>query len=310
MTDPLFVPEPHVDLRSVRARTLMVTITGFVDAGSAQSQIDRHLLDTLPHHRLGSFDLDELVDYRGQRPVMIFDADHFSEYQRPSIELHHLVDETGVPFLLLNGVEPDLKWERLVTEVIWLIEQTMIDTVVMLGSVPMPIPHTRPVMVTKHASQPELIPGNVPAFGRMAIGASFPSVLEFRLGEAGRKTIGLTAHVPHYLAQSDFPDAAIALLGAFAQATGHAIPTTELAIRAGVARAQIAAEVEGSQEATELVQTLEEQYDAFQDERSTAPLPAASDDLPTGDDIAREAEAFLRAHGDGGGDQPPQFPSQ
>lgn len=305
MIDPeaLFHAEEHVDLRTVRARTLLVTLTSFIDAGQSQQLIDRHLLDVFPHHKLGWFDVDELVDYRGQRPVLIFDADKFVEYQQPSIELHHLVDESSVPFLLLRGVEPDLRWEKLIRSIRWVIGQTAVERIVIVGAIPMPVPHTRPVTITKHASSPDLIPGNQPLFARMATGGAFPSLLEFRLGEAGADVIGLTAHVPHYLAQSEFPDAAIALINAFSQATGHTIPTTELAIRAGIARAAIANEVENSEEATGLVTALEEQFDSFTEQQArTQPLTATHEDLPTGDDIAREAEAFLRAHGSGGRD--------
>lgn len=297
--DSLFIAEPHVDLRTVRVRTLVVTLTGFVDAGHAQRLIDEHLLDTLPHHRLGRFDMDELIDYRGQRPVMTFDTDRYVEYEQPSMDLHHVVDETGQPFLLLSGSEPDLRWEMLTAAISRVIDQTMVDTVVLLSTVPMPTPHTRPVMITRHASDASLIPGNEPVFGRMMLGSSFPALLEFRLQEQGKKVIGLTAHIPHYLAQTDYPDAAIALLNAFAQATGHAIPTTELAVRAGVARAQIAAEVQASEEATQLIESLEEQYDTFQQRREGPRLVARAEDLPTGDDIAAEAEAFLRAHNAG-----------
>ena len=298
--DTLFTTEPHVDLRTIRARTLVVTLTGFLDAGHVQRLIDEHLLDTLPHHQLGRFDMDQLIDYRGQRPVMTFDVDKYTEYEQPTMALHHVVDETSVPFLLLAGSEPDLRWEALVKAIEHVIDQTMIDTIVFVGSVPMPTPHTRPVLITRHASDPSLIPGNEPVFGRLMLGASFPALLEFRLQEAGKKVIGLTAHIPHYLAQTDYPDAAVALVKAFAQATGHGVPTTELAVRAGIARAQIGAEIQSSEEAQQLVQTLEEQYDEFQQRREGGRLAAAPEDLPTGDDIAAEAEAFLRAHAAGG----------
>lgn len=302
MIDPgaLFQPEQHVDLRTIRARTLLVTLTSFVDAGQSQHLIDQHLLDNFSHHLLGSFDVDELIDYRGQRPVLIFDTDKFVEYQQPTMELHHLVDESGVPFLLLRGIEPDLRWEKLIKAIRHVLDQTDVQRVVITSAIPMPVPHTRPVAITRHASSPDLIPGNVPMFARMATGGSFPSLLEYRLAESGMQVIGLTAHVPHYLAQSEFPDAAIALINAFSQATGHTIPTTELAIRAGITRAAIANEVAGSEEATGLVHALEEQFDSFQERRAEHSLPATHEDLPTGDDIAAEAEAFLRAQREGG----------
>ena len=48
IADSLFIAEPHIDLRTIRVRTLVVTLTSIVDAGHAQRLIDEHLLDTLP----------------------------------------------------------------------------------------------------------------------------------------------------------------------------------------------------------------------------------------------------------------------
>ncbi|WP_022910113.1 PAC2 family protein [Aestuariimicrobium kwangyangense] len=307
MLDPasLYQIEPRVDPRTMRARTLVVTLTSFMDAGRAQGQFDHHVLTTLPHQRVAEFDLDQLVDYRGQRPPITFDADHFVDYEPGRMLLHHLLDEQGAPWLLLSGPEPDLQWERLARSIAQLVEQFDVQTVVLLSAIPMAAPHTRPVSVTRHASDPSLIPGNVPMFPRVQMSASFPSMLELRLAELGHKVVGLTAHVPHYLAQAEYPDATIALIRALSETTGHIIPTTALAVTAEQTQAQVADEVQGSDEAQQLVQALEEQYDQVHQHRPRRGLAAQPEDLPDGDALAREAEAFLRAHNAGDeGEQP------
>ncbi|MGJ6979126.1 PAC2 family protein [Aestuariimicrobium soli] len=298
MLDPatLYQLEPRVDPRTMRARTLVVTLTSFMDAGRAQAQFDQHVLASLPHERVAEFDLDQLIDYRGQRPPITFDHDHFTDYQPGRMVLHHLLDESGAPWLLLSGPEPDLQWERLARSVAQLVDQFDVQQVVLLSAIPMAAPHTRPVSVTRHASDPSLIPGNTPLFPRVQMSASFPSMLELRLSEQGYKVIGLTAHVPHYLAQADYPDATIALIRALSETTGHIIPTTALALTAEQTRSQVAEEVRGSEEAQQLVESLEEQYDQVHEHRPRRGLAAAPEDLPDGDALAREAEAFLRAH--------------
>ncbi|WP_203566516.1 PAC2 family protein [Aestuariimicrobium ganziense] len=309
MLDPtgLYEFESYIDPRTIRARTLVVTLTGFVDAGHAQRLFDEHVTSTLPNHKVATFDIDQLVDYRGQRPSMVFDTDRFLEFHAPSMTLHQVVDESGVPFLLLAGQEPDLQWERLAKAIEQLVDTFDVQTTVMLGAIPMAVPHTRPVTLTRHASDPSLIPGNQPLFGRVQLAGSFPSMLEVRLAEAERQVIGITAHVPHYLAQSDFPDATLALLRALSEATGHTIPTSALAVSAGAARAQIGAELEQSEEAQALVSALEEQYDAFHEARPRPSIEPTHEDLPTADDIGREAENFLRQLADeqGKDDSPP-----
>ena len=298
MLDPagLYQIEPRIDPRTMRARTLVVTLTSFMDAGQAQAQFDAHVLSSLPHERVAEFDLDQLVDYRGQRPSITFDSDHFTDYQPGRMVVDHLLDESGAPWLLLSGPEPDLQWERLARSVGQLVEQFDVQQIVLLSAIPMATPHTRPVSVTRHASDPSLIPGNVSLFPRVQMSAAFPSMLEYRLSEQGHNVIGLTAHVPHYLAQAQYPDASIALIQALSETTGHIIPTTALALTAEQSRAQVAEEVHGSDEAQQLVEALEEQYDQVHQHKPRRGLAAAPEDLPDGDALAREAEAFLRAH--------------
>ena len=60
-----------------------------------------HILETHESRVIASFDVDQLLDYRGRRPVMVFDRDHWSSYDDPSLLLHRVVDKEGVPFLLL-----------------------------------------------------------------------------------------------------------------------------------------------------------------------------------------------------------------
>lgn len=299
-----------IDARTLRARTLVVTVTSFVDAGRSQQQFDEHVRKVLPHQLVAIFDMDQLVDYRGQRPAITFERDRFVDYQTSQLKLTHLIDESGVPFLLLSGPEPDLQWERLAKAVAHLVDTFQVQNIVFLAGMPMAVPHTRPVAITRHASDPSLIPGNEPFFNTVQMGASFPAMLEYRLGEQGRAVIGLTAHVPHYVAQAEYPAATIALTQGLSEATGLTIPVSALELRAGEVHAQIGEELEQADEARMLVEALEEQYDAASEGRPVRSLGAAAENLPTADDIAREAEAFLRQHNEGEDppkDQPPHF---
>ena len=47
--------------------------------------------------------------------------------------------------------------------------------------------------------------------------ASVSNLLEYRLGQHGHERVGFTVHVPHYLAQTDYPPAAEALLSEVAR---------------------------------------------------------------------------------------------
>lgn len=291
MLDPvtLFEFESHIDRRTVRARTLVVNL-GSRDPGNTQRIIDHHLLNTLPNHVLGRVDADQVLDYASLRPAIGFDRDHFVGYRAPKIELHHVTDAQGEAFLVLNGPEPSHQWERLVGTVDYLIEQFDIDETVLIHGVPAPAPHTRPMHVSSYAGGPDLVPVEESLPMAFEMGATFGSVLTLRLGERGRKVTGLVAHVPHYLAAGDVPEAAIALLETLGQRTQLDLPVGRLPEAAAILRPQVDAEIAESDEAREMVERLEAEYDRFKSSRALTDGP----DLPSADEIGAQVEDFLR----------------
>ncbi|WP_432557574.1 PAC2 family protein [Granulicoccus sp. GXG6511] len=292
MLDPvsLFEFDPHVDRRTVRARTLLVTL-GSRDPGHTQRTITQHLLNTLPNHRLGGVDSDQVLDYGALRPGIGFERDHFTGYRTPTIDLHHVSDAQGKSFLLLAGPEPSLQWERLVGTVDYLIDQFDITETVILQGVPAPAPHTRPLHVSRFAGGPDLVPVEDSVPMAFEMGATFTSLLSLRLGERGRTVTGLVAHVPHYLAQGDVPEAAIALLDRLSGRTRLELPLGGLPAAAQILRERVDAEVTESEEAQQMVAQLEEQFDHFMTQRSLTQGAAA---VPSADEIGAQVEDFLR----------------
>jgi len=282
-------------LEELQASVLVVALDGFIDAGSTQKLLADHLLAAHESRVVASFDVDQLLDYRGRRPVMVFDRDHWSSYDDPSLLLHRVVDKEGVPFLLLVGPEPDYQWARMVEATTTLMDAFGVDLTVTVHGIPMAVPHTRPLGVTAHGTNPSLVPVNEPAFGTVQVPASFSSLLELRLGEAGRDAIGFAVHVPHYLGQSEYADAALLGLDRVRNATGLDLDTRELAATAGLNRAEIARQMAESDEITAVVKALEQQYDTFLEGRRQRSLLATDlSDLPTADEIGAEFEAFLK----------------
>lgn len=282
-------------LADQQASVLVVALGGFIDAGNTQKLIAEHLLATHESRVLASFDVDQLLDYRGRRPVMVFDRDHWSSYDDPSLLLYRVVDKEGAPFLLLVGPEPDYQWARMVEATSLLVRALGVDLTVSVHGIPMAVPHTRPLGVTSHGTAPRLITGNDAAFGTVQVPGSFSSLLEMRLGEAGHDALGFAVHVPHYLGQTEFADAAVLGLERIRAATGLDLDLTALAATAGLNRAEIARQMEESEEITAVVRALEQQYDTFLEGRKQRSLLATDlSDLPTADEIGAELEAFLK----------------
>jgi hypothetical protein len=286
-------PAPQLSSADGRGPVMIHALEGFSDAGHAIKLAATHLKNTLDTELVASFAIDELLDYRSRRPLMTFKTDHFTHYDDPELNLYALHDSVGTPFLLLTGMEPDLRWERFITAVRLLAERLGVRQVIGLGTIPMAVPHTRPVTMTAHANDKELIAEHQPWVGEVQVPASVSNLLEYRMAQHGHEAVGYTVHVPHYLAQTAYPAAAEALLAEVARTASLQIPLAALSEAGGDVLTKINEQVENSAEVAQVVTALERQYDAFVSAQENRSLLARDEDLPSGDELGAEFERFL-----------------
>ena len=284
--DPENLYEVDSEVPDLTGAVLLHHFEGFMDAGAAGRLLAEHLLETLESRVVARFDIDSLIDYRSRRPLMTYATDHWEDYAAPALVVHLLWDSAGHPFLLLTGLEPDRSWETFVLAVRSLIDRWGVRLTVGFHGIPMGVPHTRPLNVIGHATRPELVSEYQPFFNRVQVPGNVSGLLEFRLGEAGHDAMGFAAQVPHYLAQSQYPTAAVTLLDAVARATGLALPIGSLVDAAQAADAEIHRQVAESDEVAQVVEALERQYDAFIQ-------TVGNTDLPSADELGAEFERFL-----------------
>lgn len=270
---------------------LVEALDGFIDAGGAKRLAAAHLLSGSEAQVVARFDVDQLFDYRARRPPMIFSSDHWEAYEEPTLALTAVQDADGVPFLVLAGMEPDVQWERFAAAVQLLIERFDVRLTVGLGAIPMAVPHTRPLGVIVHGSRPELLAGAEPWVDTVQVPASAGHLLEYRLGQAGHDAMGLAVHVPHYLAQTDYPTAAIRLLEEVAKACDLNLSTDQLTEGARTTQEAIDGQVAQSPEVAEVVRGLESQYDLVMAGRKN--MLASGAPLPTAEELGAQFERFL-----------------
>jgi predicted ATP-grasp superfamily ATP-dependent carboligase len=278
----------------LRGLNLVMGFTGFADAGHVVRQITAELLDTLDAEMIAEFDADQLIDYRSRRPQVSFVEDHLQDYQAPSLALYRLVDGLGSPFLLLAGFEPDLQWERFARAVVGIVEELDVNLVTWIHSIPMPVPHTRPVGVTVHGNRPELIEGISVWKPTVEVPAAVGHILELRLTEADRNIAGYVIHVPHYLAEAEYPTAAVAGLEYLGAATSLMLPTDRLREAGREVGRQIAEQIEASEEVQQVVSRLETRYDEKAEGTVRRSLLAdENDQIPNADALGAAVEAYL-----------------
>jgi hypothetical protein len=283
------------ELEGLSDLPMVLVLDGFLDAGNAAAIAARHLVEQSGGGRVvATFEVDEFHDYRARRPAMSFVRDHYEQYDAPRLVVRLLADAGGTPYLLLHGPEPDNRWEAFAVAVRHVVERLEVGRVIGLGAVPMAVPHTRPIAVTHHANNPDLLTADSPWRGELRIPSSAQALLEVRLGEWRHDAMGFVAHIPHYLAQLDYPQASLALLEQVERAGMVAVDLTDLRETSRTRDEEVNTYLATNTEVAEVVQALEQQYDAFaRAEQEGTSLLADNEPIPTGEEIGRQFEQFL-----------------
>lgn len=303
MRDPEGLYELRPEAEGVPAGLALVAgLTGFADSGGAVAQLTEYFAATSAPVPVAVFDNDELLDYRARRPIIEFDADHIASYTPAQLVLSLAKDEIGRPFLLLTGYEPDFQWDRFATAVLGLIDRFRVTSTTWVQSVPMPVPHTRPMQVTVGGTRHDLVEAMSVWRPTTRVPSNVLHLVEFRLAGQGREVAEFVLLVPHYLADTELPAAAAKGLEVVSAATGLLFPLDALRDASQEFFARVDEQVGGNDELGQLVKALEERHDAYMAGNPVrSPLTDDEGEVPSADELAEELEKFLavrRSHDD------------
>jgi hypothetical protein len=272
------------DLPQLRDAVLVASFDGWVDAAEAASRAVAQVAGDAAV--VASFDPDAVFDYRSRRPVLDVQDGRLSELRWPELTIRHVrVERRDV--LIFSGAEPDLRWGELATDTVELMRRLNVMEWVSLGAVPGAVAHTRPVPVMATASEDGLLDEPAGPEGLLRVPSAALSVLEMAVTEAGTPAVGFYAQVPPY-ASIGYAAASVALVRRLARHLGVAIDVEPLLDEQREQHARYDAAVAGDAMLRETVSRLE-----------SAAGDVESEQLPSGDDLAREIERFLRRQ-DGG----------
>jgi hypothetical protein len=279
---------------------LIVAFDGWTDAGAGGTRAADHLMDRSPARVLGTFDPDALFDYRDRRPALEIDRGLLREVRWPELTVRHLAPTSGPDLILVTGPEPDLGWRALSADLIELAGVMGIRRYVGLGSVPGPLPHTRPVQVVCTSNDAKLLERLGASHEQMVVPASAQVALESELARHGITTLGLWVRIPHYVA-GPYPEASRALLERLSSHLGTPVDLTGFDGDIEKNRRRLDVASTSSDEVREHVAQLERLYDA-ETVGEAGPLgidasrgrPITEVDVPSGDELAAEIERFLR----------------
>jgi predicted ATP-grasp superfamily ATP-dependent carboligase len=273
----------------LRAPAMVCAFQGWNDAGDAASSAVSFLASALNARRFARIDSEEFYDFQANRPCVRFADGGKREIVWPSVE----VFEAPAPraprdLVLVQGVEPSMRWRSFSANLIDLAEALGVQVVVSLGALLGDVPHTRPVAITGHASDPAL----VERLGMEASTYEGPTgivgILHSACSEAGMPSASLWAGVPHYVAAAANPKAALALVRRVEGLIGVSVDVSELESAAADYERQVDRAVQSDPDILAFVEGLEQRAES--EERSP-------EEVPSGDILAREFQRFLRQRG-------------
>ena len=258
---------------------LIAAFDGWNDAGDAATWAVRHLAQRWDAETFAEIDPESFYDFSNLRPVVELDGD-----QRVLHWPENAFASTTEPrsLILLQGIEPQMRWRTYTHQIISLAQELDVAMVVTLGALLAEIPHSRPVSIYG-GSDDAAVRDRLDLERSTYEGPTgIVGVLNSAAREAGIPSASLWAAVPNYVSGAASPKAALALVDRLQELLSITVSVTDLEIASSAYERQITELVAEDDETAEYIRTLEEQYDEGELED---PDPTA---------LVEEVEQFLR----------------
>ena len=271
------------DLPELIDPVLIAAFEGWNDAGEAASGAIEHLREVWGAELLTELDPEEYYDYQVNRPHVSLDASGIRQVTWPSTRLFVArLPSRARDIVLVAGIEPNMKWQQFIREVLGLAAELDVQMVVTLGALLSDTPHTRPVPITGTSTDASIGASLGLEASQYEGPTGIVGILQDACSRFGIPSVSFWAAVPHYVAQPPCPKATLALIRRIEDLLDVPVPLGELVEDARAWEVGVDELAADDDEVADYVKQLE-------DARDTADLPEAS-----GDAIAAEFERYLR----------------
>src|SRR5919202_668752 len=280
-----------IDFRPELERPVLIAgFTGWNDAADAASVAVGALANSWGVQRFGGFDGEEFFDFQTTRPQVKLVDGVTREIEWPENALSateaRLEAAGGRGAILLTGPEPNFRWRTFSNSVVELARALDVELVVTMGALLADVPHSRPVSVAANSQDPTLVDSLGLSASRYEGPTCITGVLHRACAVGGLPSVSFWASVPHYLPAVPSAPAALALLEKLSALLGMDVDTAELESTARTYQEQVSVAVSQDSDLSSYVKMLEERYDT---QTNQGPR-----NLPSGDELARELEGYLR----------------
>ncbi|SDO04528.1 Predicted ATP-dependent carboligase, ATP-grasp superfamily [Klenkia soli] len=276
-------PTPS-DLPRLTDPVVVVAFEGWNDAGDAATGALEHLELIWDAEPLAALDPEDYYDFQVNRPQVSLKDGVSRRIEWPTTRISVARTPAGGDrdVVLVRGIEPNMRWRGFCAELIAILQELQVSTVVALGALLADTPHTRPTPVSGSAYDTE----SAQKWGLETSTYEGPTgilgVFQDACVQAGLPAVSFWAAVPHYVSQPPSPRATVALLHRVEEVLELTVPMGALPEQAEQWVKQVDEMAADDDEVVEYVRSLEE--------RATESDLSQAD----GDQIAREFERYLK----------------
>lgn len=278
-------------LPTLRQPVLILSFSGWNDAGEAATSAAQFLCSRLNAEKFASLDPEEFYNFAEHRPRVRLGKGAQREIIWPANEFFAVQDDGLVQDLVIGvGIEPHLKWKTYIQAILDLARQCHVGMVLTLGALLAEVVYSRPVRITGSSTDPELSSRLHLSTSRYEGPTGIVGILNDACRREGLPAVSLWANVPHYLSNTPNPKAMYALVRRVLGVLDHPLDLHDVESAVSDFETKVAEVIANNPAVASYVRQLEERET---DEGEEAP-PARESELPSGDQLVQELEQFLR----------------
>jgi len=262
---------------------LIAAFEGWNDAGEAASRSLEYLRIRWGSETFATIDPENFYDFTVTRPTVHRDPTLGRLVKWPTNQFSCAAVPGAPDVILLEGVEPQLRWRTYCDLIVSVAQRLDARLVVTLGALLAEVPHTRLPTVYGTAYEIETVEslGLEPSTYEGPTG--IVGILHERCRHAGIPSASLWSAVPSYVASAPSPRAQRALIERVSELLATSIETQDLEREEVAYEEQISELVHEDPETRDYVRHLEEEHDRV-------------DQSTDVDALMHEVENFLREH--------------
>lgn len=270
---------------------LVLAFAGWNDAGGSATFAAKFLAQRLAANKFANLDPETFYNFVEQRPqVRLRNGER--DILWPANEFSYARDARLVQDVIIGlGIEPHLRWRTYIDSIMRVVQECHVELVVTLGALLADVAYSRPIRLTGSASDPALAQRLHLSTSRYEGPTGIVGTLNDACKRQGLPAISIWANVPHYIAASPNIKAALALVRRVFTLLDFSADLNDLETAASDFDRRVANVLASDAKVSEYVRRLEEREE---DDEEDEEHPGNTDALPSGEELARELEEFLR----------------